>query len=267
MEMNNNRFFTVETEARRLFYQVPKQFMLKNSKYYKMTSDSKLLYGILADRNSLSIKNNWIDKENRIYFIATIESLMEITGWGNQKTIKHLKELRKFNLLISKQRGQGKPSLHYLLQIEVEENLENKPEIKECENDISTNLHSTSLEILKSHSNNTNINNTDINKNELREEKEKEDKVIIPKEAKDLFNLQCFLRLKKERCLYNLDFTKQDLYNILLNSILAALEKDNVSFITSNQYLYFIKTLNLQLKQYNLKKQKDSEFEKKLLGI
>ena len=119
--MNNNKYFTLETEAKRQFYQVPKQFMIKESKYYSMTSDSKLLYGILADRNSLSIKYKWVDLENRIYFIATIESLMDLTGWGNQKVTKHLKELRKFELLESVKKGQGNPSWHYLLQIDVEQ--------------------------------------------------------------------------------------------------------------------------------------------------
>ena len=122
--MNNNKYFTLETEAKRQFYQIPKQFMIKESKYYSMTSDSKLLYGILADRNSLSIKYKWVDKNNRIYFIATIESLMELTGWANQKVTKHLKELRKFELLESVKKGQGNPSWHYLLQIDVEQGLE-----------------------------------------------------------------------------------------------------------------------------------------------
>ncbi|HBI7117523.1 TPA: replication initiator protein A, partial [Clostridium perfringens] len=164
METNkNNRFFTLETETRKQFFQVPKQFMNKDSKYYNMSSDSKLLYAILADRNSLSISNGWIDENNRVYFIATIENLMELTGWGNQKVVKQLKELRKFDLLISEQKGQGKPSWHYLLQIEIEKELENQSYQQKCENHISRSVKITSQEMLKSHCNNTNINNTNIN--------------------------------------------------------------------------------------------------------
>lgn len=162
---SNNRFFTLETENRKQFFQVPKQFMNKNSKYYSMSSDSKLLYAILADRNSLSISNGWIDELNRVYFIATIENLMELTGWGNQKVVKQLKELRKYDLLISEQKGQGKPSWHYLLQIEIEKELENQSYQQKCENHISRSVKITSLEVLKSHSNNTNINNTELNNN------------------------------------------------------------------------------------------------------
>ncbi|EOU1128925.1 replication initiator protein A [Clostridium perfringens] len=186
METNkNNRFFTLETETRKQFFQVPKQFMNKDSKYYNMSSDSKLLYAILADRNSLSISNGWIDENNRVYFIATIENLMELTGWGNQKVVKQLKELRKFDLLISEQKGQGKPSWHYLLQIEIEKELENQSYQQKCENHISRSVKITSQEMLKSHCNNTNINNTNINNtdnsssNEDEEEERKKEVIKL----------------------------------------------------------------------------------------
>ena len=34
---------------------------------------SKMLYGILLDRMSLSAKNGWIDKNGRVYIIFTID--------------------------------------------------------------------------------------------------------------------------------------------------------------------------------------------------
>ncbi|MDU5650910.1 MAG: hypothetical protein E6038_07305, partial [Clostridium perfringens] len=120
---------------------------------------------------------------NRVYFIATIENLMDLTGWGNQKVVKQLKELRKYDLLISEQKGQGKPSWHYLLQIEIEKELENQSYQQKCENHISRSVKITSLEVLKSHSNNTNINNTELNNNissssNEDEEEEKKQEVI-----------------------------------------------------------------------------------------
>ncbi len=190
----NNRFFTLETESRKQFFQVPKQFMNKNSKYYNMSSDSKLLYAILADRNSLSISNGWIDEDNRVYFIATIENLMELTGWGNQKVVKQLKELRKFDLLISEKKGQGNPSWHYLLQIEVEKAIEEQSYQQKCENHISRNVEITSLEMLKSHCNNTNINNTEFN-NISSSSKEDEEEV---KKLLDICQLQKFKLSKKD---------------------------------------------------------------------
>ncbi len=173
------RYFTLETETRRQFFQIPKQFMLKESKYYKMTSDSKLLYGILADRNSLSISNGWVDENNRVYFIATVEGLIDLTGWAKQKVITKLKELRKFDLLISERKGQGNPSWHYLLQVELEEGLTSQLYQQKYENHTSRSMKITPQEVLKSYPNNndnnkTNINNTDILSSST-EEREEED--------------------------------------------------------------------------------------------
>lgn len=164
---STDRFYTIETESRKQFYQIPKQFMKKESKYYKMDSDTKLLYGILSDRNSLSLKNGWFDECKRVYFIATIESLMDLTGWGNRKVVTKLKELRNFGLLISVQKGQGNPSWHYLLQVEVEECLESQSYQQKCQNDISRNVKTTFQEVSKAHSNKNDSSNIELNKNNL----------------------------------------------------------------------------------------------------
>ena len=185
------RYFTLETESRIQFFQVPKQFMLKESKYYTMSSDSKLLYGILADRNSLSISNGWVDKNNRVYFIATVEGLIDLTGWAKQKVITKLKELRKFDLLVSERKGQGNPSWHYLLQVELEEGLTSQLYQQKYENHTSRSMKITPQEVLKSYPNNndnnkTNINNTDILSSSA-EEVEEEDK-----NSKDLKTIMSF---------------------------------------------------------------------------
>ena len=236
------RYFTLETENRRQFFKVPKQFMLKESKYYKMTSDSKLLYGILADRNSLSISNGWVDESKRVYFIATIESLMELTGWGNQKVTKHLKELRKYDLLISVAKGQGNPSWHYLLQIDVEEGLETQLYQQKCENHISRNVKITSLGMLKSHANNTNNNKTNINNTDIlsssTEEAEEEDK-----NSEDLKTIMSFCN--------NVNFKIKtiDIERLLVNYILDKIIKAINSAISSskpieNPYGYLTAILN-----------------------
>lgn len=211
--MTNNRFFTLETEAKRQFIQIPKQFLIAASKYYKMSSDSKMLYGILLDRNSLSIKNGWVDKEKNIYFIATIENLMEITGWGNQKVTKHLKELRAFDLLFSKQRGQGKPSHHYLKEVEVEEGLETQLYQQKCDNHISRNVEFTSQEMLNSHANNTDLNNTDLNNTYSSSSSEENTSNEV--EEEDYRNRDLKSLLEKVRVL-DLHISKKDLERLLI---------------------------------------------------
>lgn len=163
----NNNYFTLESELRKIFIQVPKQLMNRHSKYFKLSAEAKLMYGIFLDRMNLSLENNWVDSEGRIYFIYSVENQMIDFDCGNQKVIKLNKELIKFGLLEKKNRGQGKAALFYLKQIDVEENLPNQSYQQKCENHISKNVEITSQEMLKSHGNNTNINNTNNNKNSI----------------------------------------------------------------------------------------------------
>jgi hypothetical protein len=83
--MEMNRFFTLETEARNKFYQVPKAFMLEDSKYFKMSAMTKLLYGVLADRNNLSIMNGWVDDDKRVFFLFCQQEIGRLLGIKDQK--------------------------------------------------------------------------------------------------------------------------------------------------------------------------------------
>lgn len=52
------------------FYRVPK-VLFTNERFWNISADAKMLYGILLDRMSLSAKNGWIDKNGRVYIIFT----------------------------------------------------------------------------------------------------------------------------------------------------------------------------------------------------
>ncbi len=56
------------------FFQVPKELFV-NPYYTDLSLASKVLYGLLLDRLSLSIKNKWTDKEGDIYIIFSRYSL------------------------------------------------------------------------------------------------------------------------------------------------------------------------------------------------
>ena len=51
------------------FYRVPK-VLFTNERFWNISADAKMLYGILLGRMSLSAKNGWID---RVYIIFTID--------------------------------------------------------------------------------------------------------------------------------------------------------------------------------------------------
>lgn len=91
-------FITAQETYRALYYQLPK--VLFTSPYYKeMSNDSKIAYAMLQDRCEASIQNNWVDEQDRVYFIFTRNELMEILGCKENKISKIKKELKEKNLL------------------------------------------------------------------------------------------------------------------------------------------------------------------------
>ena len=98
------------------FYRVPR-LLIKDERFKKLSSDAKLLYGLMLDRMSLSIKNEWFDEDNRAYIIYTIDSIMEDLGCGKEKAVKVLAELdsvKGIGLVEKVRRGLGKPDIIYV---------------------------------------------------------------------------------------------------------------------------------------------------------
>ncbi|MGX0055713.1 replication initiator protein/RepA-like protein [Staphylococcus hominis] len=102
----------VKTER---FYQLPK-YLFEDVYFKKMSAEAKIMYALLKDRFELSIQNEWVDKNNNIYFIFSNKHLCEYLGYGEQKIIKLKKELVSFNLLIQERVGLNKPNRLYLLK-------------------------------------------------------------------------------------------------------------------------------------------------------
>ena len=106
------------------FYRIPK--LLITSPEFKRVSDSaKLLYGLMLDRMSLSIKNGWVDDENRAFIYFTTNDVMEQMCCGTEKATKLLAELdveKGIGLIERKKQGQGKPAIVYLKKFYVDDN-------------------------------------------------------------------------------------------------------------------------------------------------
>ena len=95
------------------FYRIPKA-LFQEQRFQSLSTDAKTLYGILLDRMSLSVKNGWLDKQNRVFIIFTIEDVKRALCCADNKATKLRRELEKFGLIERKRRGQGKPSLVYV---------------------------------------------------------------------------------------------------------------------------------------------------------
>ena len=95
-----------------IFYRVPKLFFTQE-RYRCMTTDDKLLYGMLLDRMNLSAKNGWQDQQGRVYIIYPIEEIMTDMGCADNKATKLLDDLEKrYGLIERKRQGLGKPKLN-----------------------------------------------------------------------------------------------------------------------------------------------------------
>ena len=98
------------------FYRIPK--ILITSPHFKKISDSaKLLYGLMLDRMSLSIRNGWLDDDNRAYIFFTTNDVMEQMCCGTEKATKMLAELdseKGIGLIERVKQGQGRPAIIYL---------------------------------------------------------------------------------------------------------------------------------------------------------
>ena len=95
------------------FYRIPKA-LFQEQRFQSLSTDAKTLYGILLDRMSLSAKNGWLDEQNRVFIIFTIEDVKRSLCCADNKATKLLRELEEFGLIERKRRGLGRPSLVYV---------------------------------------------------------------------------------------------------------------------------------------------------------
>ncbi|EMF0283512.1 replication initiator protein A, partial [Enterococcus hirae] len=111
---------------REKYYQMPKVFFT-NEKYMDLSNDAKIAYMLLKDRFDYSVKNNWVDSDDNIFFIFTVEELMKLLQCREGKVSKIKKELEKAGLLkqkrgrVNKRDGkiESMPNLLYLGKPEV----------------------------------------------------------------------------------------------------------------------------------------------------
>ncbi len=86
--------------------------------YQGISTEAKLLYGMMLDRMELSVANGWVDGQNRVFIYFTIEDVEEELQCASQKAVKLLTELEKGAGLIERKRqGKGNPSRRRTIKI------------------------------------------------------------------------------------------------------------------------------------------------------
>ncbi|QDR53706.1 replication initiator protein A (plasmid) [Enterococcus faecalis] len=99
--MENFQFYKSKEIYREKYYQMPKVFFT-NEVYKSLSNDAKIAYMLLKDRFDNSVKNNWVDSEDNVYFIYTVAELMTLLNCREGKVSKIKKELEAVNLLKQK---------------------------------------------------------------------------------------------------------------------------------------------------------------------
>ena len=97
------------------FYRIPKQ-LVKGREFRPLSPAGKLLFALLLDRVSLSVKNGWRDGKGRTYVYYTVAEICEDVGCSRVTAGKLLSELERIGLIERKKQGQGKPDRIYVLQ-------------------------------------------------------------------------------------------------------------------------------------------------------
>ena len=91
------KYYSAEAIMVADYYQFPKWL-----KKIKVSSDAKLLYVYLFDRYRLSLKNGWVDKENRVYLICPRSEMQELLDCSKGTAIKAARALEEAGLIEEK---------------------------------------------------------------------------------------------------------------------------------------------------------------------
>ena len=98
------------------FFRIPK-LLLTDDRFAEISTDAKLLYGLLLDRMELSYRNGWIDEQNRVFIIFTAEEVMSTLRCRSEKAARLFSELdsaKGIGLIERKRQGLGRPTLIYV---------------------------------------------------------------------------------------------------------------------------------------------------------
>ena len=116
MTDKTSNYFYGDEATQFSYFRIPCQ-LITHPRFKHLSTDSKLLYGMLLDRMSLSIKNEWYDDTGRVYIYYTVDEICNNLTCGRDKAMKLLAELdtgKGIGLIERIKQGQGKPTRIYV---------------------------------------------------------------------------------------------------------------------------------------------------------
>ena len=181
--MSNHSYFSYfyeEESTTFSFFCIPR-VLIKNEHFQQLSATAKLLYGMLLNRMSLSVRNGWHDDDRRVYIYYTVKEVCENIVCGRNKAMRLLAELdtnKGIGLIERIRQGQGKPDKIFVKRITVQEDVEEPTrtelgpatpfsevdfsDVQRSENPTSRSRENRPLEVSKADPNKTNKNQTDF---------------------------------------------------------------------------------------------------------
>ncbi len=106
--------YKLEERNRQRFLKMPKDLILNKCYRNILTSDAKIVYGLLLDRMELSRKNEWVNENNEIYLLFTKDKIADALGISNRTVYKAFNLLEKLELIKQERQGRNRPNRIYI---------------------------------------------------------------------------------------------------------------------------------------------------------
>ena len=110
--MKMNYFYGAQADQYN-FIKIPKELVVGEG-FSSLSVQAKILYGMLLDRMGMSYKNKWLDEENRVYIVYSLDDIQADMNVSKHKAIDCLSELEDVGLIVRRKRGKGLPNQIYV---------------------------------------------------------------------------------------------------------------------------------------------------------
>lgn len=113
----NFSYFYGEESEQFSYFRIPR-LLVRSKKFKTLSTEAKLLYGLMLDRMGLSAKHGWYDELGRVYIYYTLDEIQTDLMCGHNKAVRLLAELDSgkdgFGLIERVKQGQGRPTKIYV---------------------------------------------------------------------------------------------------------------------------------------------------------